>query len=359
MTPRVSICVPNLNTLPYLEERFDCILGQTYRNFEVFVYDSYSDDGAWEFLQRIAARDDRVRLMQGPRRGPYPAWNECLRHTTGELVYIATSDDTMALDCIEKMAGALERHGDCDLAHCPLRIVDGHTRPIVPPPWPANTVFASGAPDLVDRPHVRRAPYDGLLHLSGRHVYLSIAQLLIRRSLFSKVGPFLNRWGNISDFNWEMRAGLVASTVHVPGTWASWRIHEKQATHVVNFESPERDRKIEQMIADAVESCDRFLPRELSRSPWLDRTRNIRNYYARLAHEPSARKRRIFQLGQLLAGAPGVRSEIINVLSRGKKWPIVAPGLIRSWIEDSGFGPTLEFSEVAEQPPRATGPARR
>ena len=230
MTPRVSICVPNLNTLPFLRERFDTIFSQTLGDWDLFVYDSHSDDGAWEFIQHLATRERRMRIAQGPREGPYPAWNECLRQTQGELVYIATSDDTMAPDFLEKMVAALDRHKDCELAHCPLVILDEHGTPVTNQSWPECTVFGDGIGELAHKPHVRKAPHDGLLQLTGRHAYLSITQLLIRRSLFSRIGNFPDKWGSTSDFNWEMKAGLVANTVHVPDTWASWRVHSKQAT---------------------------------------------------------------------------------------------------------------------------------
>jgi glycosyltransferase involved in cell wall biosynthesis len=225
MKPRVSICVPNLNMRRFLPERLESIFGQTFQDWELFVYDSFSDDGAWEYLLGVARREKRMRLTQGPREGPYPAWNECLRQTTSEYVYIATSDDSMAPDCLEKLVAALDRNKHCDLAHCKLRVIDAEGRPKSPSNWPDATVFADGQADLIDRPHIRKAPYDGMIHLTGRHVYLSVAQLLIRRSLFSKIGAFPSEWGNISDFNWEMKAGLIANTVHVPDTWASWRIH--------------------------------------------------------------------------------------------------------------------------------------
>src|SRR6267142_6232334 len=121
---RVSICLPNLNCLRFLHERFTTILGQTFQDWELFVYDSLSDDGAWDLIQDWGSREKRLRAMQGPREGPYPAWNECLRQTKGEFVYIATSDDTMAPDCLEKMVSALDQHPECDLAHCPLVIID-------------------------------------------------------------------------------------------------------------------------------------------------------------------------------------------------------------------------------------------
>ena len=69
MSPTVSICVPNLNTRPFLRERFHTILDQTFQDWELLVYDSYSDDGAWEYICEIAAREPRMRAWQGPREG--------------------------------------------------------------------------------------------------------------------------------------------------------------------------------------------------------------------------------------------------------------------------------------------------
>lgn len=348
MTPRVSICVPNLNMRPFLQERFDSIFGQTLDDWELLVYDGFSDDGAWEFIQGLAAGEKRMRVVQGLREGVYPAWNECLRQTKAEYVYIATSDDTMAPDCLEKMVAALERHGDCDLAHCPLVFIDETGGSVGDQRWPQFTALEHDLPELLERPHVRRAPYDGLLHLTGRHVYLSITQLLIRRSLFSRIGGFPSKWGSMSDFNWEMKAGLVADTVHVPDTWASWRMHRKQVSASIDIFSVERDRKFEEMIQDAVQTCEAYLdPSIVSglRLRWLDWSKEIRTYYSGLRRRRNHLSRRIFQISQVFNGTAAARSELIGRLFGRQKWPDAAPAEIRLWLESIGLNPVIEELE--------------
>ena len=202
MKPKVSICVPNLNTRPFLPERFETIFSQSFQDWELLVYDGYSEDGAWEYIQELAAREERMRIWQGPRQGPLGSWNPCIRAACGEFVYVATSDAAVALDCLEKLVAALEQHKDCGLAHCRLVRIDETGRRL-PNPWsPDKNVFGRSAGGLVNQPHVRRAPYDGLLPLSGNYVYFSFTQLLIRRSLFEQIGPLESRWGSIGDFNW-------------------------------------------------------------------------------------------------------------------------------------------------------------
>jgi len=330
---------------PFLQERFDSIFGQTLPDWELFVYDSCSDDGAWEFIQNLAAKEKRMHAVQGPREGPYPAWNECVRQTRGEYVYIATSDDTMSLDCLEKMVAALERHKDCDLAHCPLVCIDENGASRAEPKWPNCTVFGRGVGDSAHRPHLRRAPYDGLLHLTGLHVYMSFTQLLIRRSLFSRIGGFPSKWGSSSDFNWEMRAGLVANTVHVPDTWASWRVHSKQLTASIDTSSVHHVRKFNGMIQDALESCQPYLePAVISglRSRWLNLSSDMRSYYAGLRHRRNVLRRRLYQLSQAFGGTRAARSEMIGALVGKQKWMETAPNEIRTWLESIGLGPVIE-----------------
>jgi hypothetical protein len=352
MTPLVSICVPNLNARPFLEDRFQSILNQTLRDWELFVYDSHSDDGSWEFIQDIAKKDGRTRIRQGPREGPYPAWNECLRNTTGDYVYVATSDDSMAPEFLERMVAALEANRDCDLAHSPLSIVDDRGEAVKDLRWPDVTAFADGIRDLVTVPHIRRAPYDGLVQLTGRHVVFSITQLLIRRSLFSRVGMFPNRWGSVSDFNWEMKAGLLANTIHVPNTWATWRYHPAQLTARVDGRSADYSGKIEEMIRDAVRTCEPHLHAAVAnglRSGMLDRAKELRTYYSILRdHRDRVLTRRLFQAGQMVAGPKPVRSEIRSRILGRPKWTDNVTTEIRQWLESLGIQPLV---------PRAPAPS--
>ena len=323
--PLVSVCLPNLNTLPFLPERFDTIFNQSFQNWELLVYDGYSDDGAWDYIRELAERDLRMRAWQGPREGTLGSWNPCIQRARGEYVYIATSDDAMAPNCLEKLLAALEAHPECDLAHCPLIVVDQNGEPAAEPTWPQCSAFEHGIGELARKPHVRRAPYDGLLHLTGRTVYTSITQLLIRRSLFSRIGYFSSRWGSFGDFNWEMKAGLVANTVHVPDTWATWRVHPRQATCMTEFFTAEHARKIEEMIQDAVRACEAYLPQAFVaglRSLWLDKAKDMRTYYGGLRQRRnSSLSRRLYQLAQFF-GTANVRRELFRRLHAGQNGAI-------------------------------------
>lgn len=348
--PRVSICVPNLNNRPFLEERFETILAQTEEDWELLVYDGYSDDGAWEFITQLAARVPRMRAWQGPREGLLGCWTPCARAARGEYVYIATSDDTMPAGFLRTMADALDAHPACDLAHAPLRVVDGRGEDLAPMNewWAQRSVFARSSGEMASRRHIRRAPLDGLLHLAGMTVTVSVTQLVIRRRLFEKTGWFTSRWGSVGDFNWDMRAGLVANTIHVPETWGGWRIHAAQATNAGRSRTPEHLAAIEEMIDDACEACrDRMdvgMARRLART-WAPRARGFRALQRVFETCPGYLPRQLVVAGGLASGSAAAWHHLRCKLRGGVPWPDAAPEIIRGWLEKELGGPALVPAE--------------
>jgi glycosyltransferase involved in cell wall biosynthesis len=338
--PLVSVCLPNLNTLRFLPERFDTIFKQTFQNWELLVYDSHSDDGAWDYIREVAAREPRIRAWQGPREGTPGSWNPCIQQAAGKYVYIATSDDTMAPDCLEKLVASLEAYSECDLAHCGLRLIDECGRELENWYW-RGSMFASSSGELIKIPHLRIAPFDGLLHLSGRTVYTSITQLLIRRELFDKIGLFESRWGSVGDFNWDMRAGLVANTVHVPDTWGGWRIHAAQATSPGDQRSAEHERRIQEMVDHAIQATKSLVAPaifERLQNKWSANALGLRHFLDGISERRDSKVfRRLFILRELLRDEFAASSHICARAAKRPIWPEV----VRKWTRQIGVKTAL------------------
>lgn len=226
--PRVSILLPTLNSRAFLDERLDSIFAQTFSDWELIVADSFSDDGTWPVLQ-AAARDPRIILSQTPRDGIYPNWNRCLARARGEFVYVAPADDTMSPEFLAELVGALDAYPDCDLAQCCLHGIDAQGAVLTG--WWRLVGAAKFFGDDYLRPHLRRAPYDGVLHAAMHTIYHSITQVLLRRRVFEKAGSFPETFGPGGDFLWGMKVGLTCNVVHVPQFLATWRMHAAQASY--------------------------------------------------------------------------------------------------------------------------------
>jgi hypothetical protein len=349
--PRISVCLPNLNNRPFLEERLASVFDQTFTDWELVIYDNHSDDGAWELFQQAARNDSRIRIAQAERKGMYANWNNCVAAARGDYVYIATSDDNMAPDCLEKLAEALDQNPQCDVAHCKLRMFDAEGNEMSSEWWDHCSLFARSSGDLLWCSHVRLAPFDGMLHLLGDTVYISITQLLIRRSLFEKIGMFENRWGSLGDFNWNMRAGLVANTVHVPDTWGGWRQHAGQATAAARFGSAQHAGFIEEMIEHAISRVAPLIEPRVRiglTGKWGRFMRDMRQLDLAMRTLPIRSQRNRFLMRKLLTGSAAAWWELNRRLTGRSDFIRSQPDIVAGWLEREGVAPRLIPLKPAE-----------
>jgi len=245
----------------------------------------------------------------------------------------------MGADCLEKLAAALNAHPDCDLAHCPPKYIDGQGQ-IIESQWGTKSMIGRTSGRLLEQCHLRKAPYDGLLHLAGESVYISITQLLIRKTLFDKIGLFKSDWGSIGDFEWNMRASLVASTIHVPNTWGGWRLHASQATASSGYGSQAHGVKIEQMIDSAVASVSNLLDqdfRAVLRSDWRNYFILRRELESVLQAKSSRIERGMGLIRQVLSGSRTAREYFLQRVS-GHSYKATDPhDLICRWMKTLGI----------------------
>ena len=228
LQPLVSIILPTLNSMRFLQERMESIFNQSFQNWELIIVDSYSTDGTWEFFQGKARVDSRIHLFQVPA-GLYQCWNFGIRKAIGKYVYIATADDTMKSTCLEKMTAALEKHKECQICDSRLLLINEK-----------GNILDSSAPDYFlydehfdypkDKSLIRHAPHDFLLHLGGKTVYTSATQILVRKEFYSKIGLYPEYFGPSADYLWGMRAGRYANVFYIPEVLSYWRIHSAQVT---------------------------------------------------------------------------------------------------------------------------------
>jgi glycosyltransferase involved in cell wall biosynthesis len=242
---KISICLPNLNTVRFLPERIRSIRAQTFTEYEVIVCDNFSDDGAYEVFQNYARTDSRVVLSQKPREGLYANWNNCVSLAGGDWIYIATSDDTMKPDCLEKLLEAGLKSG-ADVVASPEWMLDEQGNDLPEPRHFARRVQAW----LQRRPthggflDARRQMLCGMIF--GTPI-ISITQFLIRREVFDRTGSFPTMYGSAGDFYWQMKALGMSRWYFHPEPLGAWRVHATQATPT---DMAKRDAIRSRMVVD-------------------------------------------------------------------------------------------------------------
>lgn len=118
--PKVSVIVPNYNHCQFLNKRLESILNQTYQDFELIILDDCSAD---QSRQVIAAYANHPRVSQivynSENSGStFFQWNKGVELATGELIWIAESDDSAEPTLLDSLVQPFEKHDNLVLAYC-------------------------------------------------------------------------------------------------------------------------------------------------------------------------------------------------------------------------------------------------
>ncbi|TCU85927.1 glycosyltransferase involved in cell wall biosynthesis [Curtobacterium sp. PhB42] len=92
MTVQLSVVMPVHDVAPWIEEQLDCVLRQDV-DLEVIVIDDRSSDDTFALVERVALRDERVRLHRSGSAGGGAARNQGLDLAQGDYLVFADGDD--------------------------------------------------------------------------------------------------------------------------------------------------------------------------------------------------------------------------------------------------------------------------
>ena len=113
--PIVSIIIPCYNARDTVADAVHSALNQTYRFVEVIAVDDASTDDAPEQLRRLAAIDQRLRVVCLTRNvGPGGARNVAIERAAGEWLALLDADDMFTPDRIRALL-AVAKAGKADL----------------------------------------------------------------------------------------------------------------------------------------------------------------------------------------------------------------------------------------------------
>jgi glycosyltransferase involved in cell wall biosynthesis len=190
--PTISAVVAAYDAEPWIAETLGAILGQTRPPDEVVVVDDGSTDGTARELERFAGA---IRVVHQANAGCPAAFNRAFREATGEFVAMCGADDIWEPRKLEWQAGTLKAHPEVDVLFGDARIFGLGEGTYAKPP-------GSG---VLDGPALRNALY--------RENLICAPSIMIRRSLFERLGPLVEDFG-ADDYEYWMRSLRAGAVFH-------------------------------------------------------------------------------------------------------------------------------------------------
>lgn len=124
--PTVSVIVPNYNHAPYLEQRIDSILHQTYQDFELILLDDCSTDHSQSLLESYKKHPKLSHLVfnQTNSGSTFKQWHKGVELAQGKYIWIAESDDWASPDFLETIMQEFSQNDKVGLAYTHSQLID-------------------------------------------------------------------------------------------------------------------------------------------------------------------------------------------------------------------------------------------
>ena len=182
LTPKVSIIMTVYNKEKYVDDSIKSILNQTYKNIELIIVEDCSTDKSKDIVNKYLKYSSQEQegvdvpchpnikiIYNDKNKGCYSSRNIALSNSSGDIIGFQDADDYSVKNRIEKQVKLMKKN---NLLMCGCNII---------------------------RSNLKKINYDDekklLLEIKNDtgKVYFGYATLLIKKSLFNKYGPFIER----------------------------------------------------------------------------------------------------------------------------------------------------------------------
>lgn len=166
--PRVSVLMGIYNCADTLEEAVNCIINQTFTDWELIMCDDCSTDNTYEVAQKTAEKDSRIIVIKNEKNLTLaPTLNKCASVARGEYLARMDGDDICDLNRFEKEVEILDGNSEYAVVSCRMNLFD-----------------CEGIYRVVSHPDIP-APKDLIKRSQFCH-----AGCMMRKSVFESVGGY-------------------------------------------------------------------------------------------------------------------------------------------------------------------------
>lgn len=179
----ISILIPTYNVEAFVEEAISSICNQTYTNLEIIIIDDCSTDQTYSILQKLAAKDSRIKLYRNTTNKKIAATlNDAFQLSTGDYIARMDGDDISVPSRLEQQLNYLKKNPEVDLVGLNYIVIDEKNLEIKKEQHISN-------PDKIRRASAYVSPIP--------HFWLA------KRIVYEKIGPY--RIPGAEDYDFILR----------------------------------------------------------------------------------------------------------------------------------------------------------
>ncbi|MBS1773704.1 MAG: glycosyltransferase family 2 protein [Bacteroidetes bacterium] len=208
----VSVIMCAYNVEAFIDEAMQCILRQTYTNWELIICDDKSTDNTIQIVERYIS-DKRIRLIKNDTNVGYVAnKNRAFTYARGELLTQLDADDCCPADRIQKQVAVFENN--------PQIVICGGN---------FNTIDTTGNilnENVCDK--------DALIEKPMLDYPFWFPGLMFRKEVFESFGAFSEYFNGIygDDHYWTMRVNKQYPIYFLKNVIYNYRINPNSLTNV-------------------------------------------------------------------------------------------------------------------------------
>lgn len=125
---KVSIILSSYNHAAYIAEAIQSALDQTFKDFELLIFDDGSSDNSREIIKTFS--DKRIKFFLNEKnRGPRIILTEAVKAAKGKYIAIHHSDDVWEVDKLEQQVDFLDAHEEYAACFTRVKFIDENSQP--------------------------------------------------------------------------------------------------------------------------------------------------------------------------------------------------------------------------------------
>jgi len=220
MIPRVSIIMTAHNRERYIGKAIESVIAQTYKDFDLLIWDDGSTDNTFAIACEYAKKDSRIRLAAYDHRGPVKALKEAIADTFGFYLCWVDSDDLLEPMALEETVAVLDSDQAVGVVYTDYRVID------------ANDALKGYGRRC-------RIPYSKDRLLLD---FMTFHFRLMRRSVYEQVGGIDDMLESAEDYDLCLKLSEITNFKHLAKPLYRYRYHSQSLSRELRFKQIECSR---------------------------------------------------------------------------------------------------------------------